>query len=531
MLPGNLGRLALEGRYVSSRSALARHSLLAVATAALCGVLYAQFSQHLPASLQITDAKALRQGNPACALAEIPPDHIFAAASVSQGGAQSGLIFGTMQWATKTVRVHVAPGDKPITAFLSGYGVIFDFAGAVDRVQRVVAMSQFMNKMVGVAGIPADRVEIPPYRECSSFNDAVSQGKDVARAKALAMLFGRLPDRDAFQYAAVQLSLPEVSFALPTEPAATMKPARVLTPGDVVAAVPMTKPQTMPGVAGLAQLEAEGAIRKPTAEEVEKFLAGVSQQYRSKLSPDFLVRGTFDYAITREVTLPEGFASSEPKFLVLAGVPAPRAPYRGCLAQMDGFRFSGSSECIPGLHDGVRSLKQMPPPNELGACRLFELPEDVPLHAVSVYEPEQPPLRDFQAVRDAIVKGGDEKPYPIDVRIEMPGEIVLVLNTYAPAIWRVSVAPGSRVAAVLSMSYHPSRVEGLAPDTPVMTTDHNDVRKPGTAPACIGMRSGLGNGYRGGPDAAIFDRAVQARTGRSLESLRGAYALKSVVVR
>jgi hypothetical protein len=113
----------------------------------------------------------------------------------------------------------------------------------------------------------------------------------------------------------------------------------------------------------------------------------------------------------------------------------------------------------------------------------------------------------------------------------MPGEIVLVLNTYAPAIWRVSVAPGSRVAAVLSMSYHPSRVEGLAPDTPVMTTDQNDVRKPGRAPACIGMRSGLGGAYRGGPDATLFDRAVQALTGRSLESLRGAYALKSIVIR
>jgi hypothetical protein len=514
-----------------NRSQLVRHALLAAATAALCGVLYAQFSQHLPAAAQITNADTLRQQNPACALAEIPADHIFAAASVSQGGAQSGLIFGTMQWATKTVRVHVAPGDKPITVFLSGYGVIFDFTGAVDRVQRVVAMSHFMNKMVGVAGIPADRVEVPPHRECAYVNDALSLEKEVVRAKALAVLFGRLPDQHAFQYTGIHLSLPDASFALPTEPAANVAPHRTLAPGDVVAAVPMTNPQTAPGAAGLAQLEADGAIRRPTAEEVKEFLAGASRQYRSKLSPDFLLYGKFDYVITREVTLPQGLLTSEPKFLVLAGVPAPRAPYSGCLAQMDGFQFNGVLSCFPGVHDGVENLKRMPLPNELGACRLFELPEDAPLHAVAVYQPEQPPLRDFQAVRNSIMSGGDEKPYPIDVRVEMPGEIVLVLTTYSPAIWRVSVAPGSRVAAVLSISYHPSRVEGLAPDTPVMTTDHDDVRKPSTAPACIGMRSGLGGAYRGGPDATLFDRAVQALTGRSLESLQGAYAAKAIVLR
>src|ERR1044072_3074197 len=89
-----------------------------------------------------------------------------------------------------------------------------------------------------------------------------------------------------------------------------------------------TKPQTAPGAAGLAQLEADGAIRRPTAEEVKEFLAGASRQYRSKLSPDFLLYGKFDYVITREVTLPQGLLTSEPKFLVLAGVPAPRGEFR-----------------------------------------------------------------------------------------------------------------------------------------------------------------------------------------------------------
>ena len=36
--------------------------------------------------------------------------------------------------------------------------------------------------------------------------------------------------------------------------------------------------------------------------------------------------------------------------------------------------------------------------------------------------------------------------------------------------------------------------------------------------------------YRGGPDALVFDRQVQAITGRSLESPRGAHKLKSIVL-
>ena len=57
------------------------------------------------------------------------------------------------------------------------------------------------------------------------------------------------------------------------------------------------KPQTMPGAAGLAQLEADGAIRRPTAEEVKEFLADASRQYQSKLSPDFLLQTKFDYRL------------------------------------------------------------------------------------------------------------------------------------------------------------------------------------------------------------------------------------------
>jgi hypothetical protein len=509
-----------------TRSPVVRRWLLVGAIAALCGLIYLQVAAHLPERFQVSDAGRLRQANPSCALAEVPRDQLFLSASVFQGGEHTGLIFGQVQTPVKTVNVAVEPGDKPLTLFVTGNAVLFSFSGDVARVRRVVAMSPFMNKGVGVTGIPAQRVEIPPHRECRYFADAMSLEKATVRAKALAVLFGRRPDRDAFQHSAISLSVPENSFALRTEAAPQASP-RTIAPGDVVAAVPVTRPQTMPGRAGLAQLEAEGAIRRPTPEEVQQFLAGASRPYQSKLSPDYLLQTKFDYAITRAVTLPQGLYS-EVRYLVLAGVPAPRNAH-ACIAEMDGFRFNSVTHCLPAAHEGIEGLKRMPSQQERGACRLFTLPE-APLHAVAVYEPEQPPLRDYYAVRNAVMNGSDDKPYPIDVRVELPGEIVLLLNTYRPAIWRVSVAPGSRVAAVVSMSYHASRVEGLVPGTPVMMSDNESRRS--AAPACRGMWAGGGSGaYRGGPEAMVFDRQVQALTGRSLESLRGAYKLKSVVVR
>jgi hypothetical protein len=133
----------------------------------------------------------------------------------------------------------------------------------------------------------------------------------------------------------------------------------------------------------------------------------------------------------------------------------------------------------------------------------------------------------------AALRGIDAKeiPYPIAVRVEKPGDMVLVLNTYRPAIWRVSASAASRVVGVVLLSYHASTVEGLAPGTPIMATDFESRMKEKPAPDCVRMQWGFSGGYRGGPDALVFDRQVQALTGRNIESLQGAYKLKDIVLR
>jgi hypothetical protein len=117
------------------------------------------------------------------------------------------------------------------------------------------------------------------------------------------------------------------------------------------------------------------------------------------------------------------------------------------------------------------------------------------------------------------------------VRVEKGGDVVLVLSSYSPVIWRVWASPDTRIVGVLLLGYSTSTVEGIAPDTPVVDVGHaGRDERPKPAPDCAPMHSVLGMAYNGGPAALVLDRQVQALTGRPLDGLRGAYKLKQVDV-
>jgi hypothetical protein len=533
------------GTTMPARSTFGHYSMVTAAVAVLGGLVYAQFadhlpermqvSNHLPQSIQIATPKALHEQNPACALAEVPDDHIFAAASVFNG-VQTDLTMGKLPVVATTVRVTVDPGDKPITVFLAGYATIFNFSGAVERVARVVAMSPLLDQKVGVVGIAADRVEFPERGDCKSFAEAMmDHGNEMIRVKMLGVMFGRRPDRAPYLSRAVQLSLPDASFAVRLEQAPGSAPSgpRVLDPNQVVAVVPVIRPDLLPGEAGLAQLEAAGAIRRPLPEDIEEFTAGASRPYQSKLSPDYRLFTKFDYVITREVTLPEPSPMAQWRFLLLSGVPAPRtaAAHGMCIAQMDDFRVNNIDHCFPGSYEWAQPLRDWPAAEKLADCRLIEPPENASLEAVSVYQPEQPD-KNFNEVACLLNGTCKKKPKPIDVRVEKPGDVMLVLNSSEPTTWRVSARAGSRVVGVLLISYDASTVEGLAPETPVAITDYEGRdSRPKQPQACYPVQTSHGSAYRGGPEALLFDRQVLALTGRNLDGLRGAYKLKTVAVR
>ena len=59
------------------------------------------------------------------------------------------------------------------------------------------------------------------------------------------------------------------------------------------------------------------------------------------------------------------------------------------------------------------------------------------------------------------------EPSPVDIKVSKPGAVLLVLNSYEPAIWRVVAGEGTQIAGVVLTGYYASKVEGVSPTTPV----------------------------------------------------------------
>ena len=227
--------------------------------------------------------------------------------------------------------------------------------------------------------------------------------------------------------------------------------------------------------------------------------------------------------MTRDALLPAGLNGAHSKsFLVLAGVPQPRGntgPH-SCLALMDGFRTNDAPTCHGDMREALQRLKDMPK-EATTACRMLEVPADAAVEAVSIYEP-----------KGAKHSGGSKrKPEPVEMRVSKPGDVLLVLNSYEPAIWRVSAADRTRIVGVVLVGYYASMVEGIDPNIPVIVADYegrNDRPKPNSG--CEWAHRYNGTGFRGGPSAMVLSRQVEVLTGRTLDGLRGGYALNSVEI-
>jgi hypothetical protein len=481
--------------------------------------------------LQIQEA-AFRHGL-ACLSAPVPPAEEFVAAAVFKGETLANVLI-TPGYLSTIVHVDVAPGAKPITVFLGGTGLIWDFDGDVDRVRRVVVIPD----SVAVRGIAADRVDFS-LAGCRFYPKRRSGSPDDHSGSSfgLSTTFGRAPDHDVHQYSVDRLNLPDGTFSSrrpsgpPTlrirsgsDPESDLRlyyPAgfRELDVRTLTSPTTFTVPATHPGEAGLVQLLRTGAIRRARPDEVRAWLDGASRPFRSKLSPDFRFSTGFDFVISREVELPVQGGQS---FLVPVGVPEPMGigASGACVGYMDGFRLN--NEVCVGERNGLGEWHTLESAQDDGQCRLLPVSSTAWMQAVSMYRPE--------GSRTSFLD--KTEPMPVDVRVERPGDVVLVLNTSPPAIWRVAVGAESRIAGVLLTGGPGSRVDGLAADTPVVAVDRESNRgRPKPDAACAPFFAYIGHAFMGGPGAAALDRQVHALTGRSLDALRAAYAFKSVEIR
>jgi hypothetical protein len=483
-------------------------------------------------SAQQVDPRVMQRMFPACVRNPVPDDHTFVAVNLYQGDTLANVLIGSESSQSTIVRVNVRPGDKPMSVFVIGHsGLIWDFEGDVGHVHRVIAMSTNKDGRVAVRGIPSDRVEFTEMPRCE-FSLSAHRSEDLETQKlTLSTVFGHRPDVSLYEYAAHELVLPAGAWRREPERASGIRPLRFypggfreLDPKTLVSPVAITVPETAPDQAGLMQLEQSGAIRRPRPQEVMDWIEGASTPYRSKLSPNYRLRVAFDYVVTRDIMLPAGLnGAHSQKFLVLSGVPAPRGhPGHSCVVHMDGFRVSNAMLCHGEERSAVDLLKVLPPAESLAACRILDAPADAAFEAVSAYEPD-----------GAQHSGGSKRvAAPIAVRVLKPGNVVLVLNSYEPAVWQVSFSPDTRVVGALLSGYYTSSVEGLHPDTPVVMAGYEGRQQRAKPdPACARFYDYLGTAYDGGPDALVLDRQVQALTGRSLDGLRGAYKLKAAEIR
>lgn len=355
---------------------------------------------------------------------------------------------------------------------------------------------------------------------------------------------GRVPQVLAFHERPNSVSIPAVAFGFaPTSgPARTAETKaeqdllsnypggfRLIDATSVVARGDVLTPETYPGEAGLIQLERAGAIRAATQADIDAFSDGLSQRYRSRISPDFRVRIGFSYVVLREAMLPPMFGGYGANILVSAGVPPPRGNVgHGCIGWMDGFRTTEDAPlCFSSdVSDALRRLKNLPEPAAVQQCRLLNVAPEASIEAVSMYEPKGA-KHSFNSPR---------VPAPVDVRVSKPGDVVLVLNTHEPAIWKISAAERTRIAGVILTGYYSSRVEGVAPDTPMLALEYEGRKNApkissGPDDACAPFSNYLSTAFRGGPAAMVLDRQIDALTGKTIDGLRGDYALASVEIR
>jgi hypothetical protein len=271
----------------------------------------------------------------------------------------------------------------------------------------------------------------------------------------------------------------------------------------------------------LRELAQSGAIRPPQANETERWIEGASAPFRSRLSPKYRLDARFDFAITREITLPEGLAGANAKkFLVLPGVPAPRGhPGHSCIARMDGFAVNNVRFCLREDGEAIERLQALPSGQ---GCRMIDPPEKARIAGVSGYEPD--------GAKHGV--GIKSVPHPVRVDVATPGDVVLVLNIYEPAIWQISYGPSTRIVGVVTADYKEGSVRGVGTDVPIVSVDTEGRRKrPPLSAECEPFNGSIARGHHGGPHTMLFDAQAKALTGRNLDSLVSGYKLKDVEVR
>ncbi|WP_322517396.1 EF-hand domain-containing protein [Rhodopseudomonas palustris] len=249
-----------------------------------------------------------------------------------QTNALSNVALGSMDDVTRAGTIIVEPGSEPLYLVITNFvATIWQFTGAVDRIERVVLASKYAS---GATGLPAERVTSLPAKVCLPHSSNVDV--DAAdTAIAVERDIGRAPDLVFGRSELTSFGLPSGAVQL----RGNQKPNTILTPrygpassttGDTsnvdaqmhaIASLEQQLLRFSPG--GVIEIDPAKVISSAAVASYDVLPeeAGLLQLMRSGAltqEPD----GTF--LIHRKIRFPAGLAGAHSvKFLILRDTPQP----------------------------------------------------------------------------------------------------------------------------------------------------------------------------------------------------------------
>ncbi len=298
--------------------------------------------------------KAARAG---CDMPAPSPKAKVVLLSAYQTEALSSVTIGSQDVVVHAGRIVVEPGDEPLYVVISTYAaMIWQFSGAVDRVERVM-MSSLMTRpnggdknqpsLVGATGLSAERISFFSRSSCLGYFSEIPSSQSVQIVAAVREAAGQEPFKVGTAYSVLGFSIPSgkveslsdtqrkrliieksegtlriegnaANFILHAGPSRARDDLYRYSPGGlieidpktVVASLPAQTYEVFPQQAGLVQLLESGALTQNRAGE---------------------------YIVRKKMRFPAGLHGGHSvKFLVLRGTPVPDGhPGHSCVTVED----------------------------------------------------------------------------------------------------------------------------------------------------------------------------------------------------
>lgn len=307
---------------------------------------------------QPVDTANLRQGStgPAgCAMPPLSAKAKLLLLSTYGTEALSSTTLGSQDIVVRAGRIAVETGEEPLYVVIPTYSaVIWQFSGAVERIERLVISSSVTGpsrgsgnppSLVGATGVPADRISFLGQSGCFGYFSEIPSSQSVQTVAAIRQAVGRQPDLVATAYSLIGFSIPSGK----TESVRNARErARMLgiekvegstrVDGNFSSVIARAKPSrvrndlfdTAPG--GLLEIDSKSVVSSVPAEPYEVYpqQAGLLQL----LDNGTLTQNRSDeYIVQKKTRFPAGLAGGHSvKFVIPRGIPFPEGdPEHSCV--------------------------------------------------------------------------------------------------------------------------------------------------------------------------------------------------------